>query len=133
MHPPGSWTLGRAQELGFCLVCGPPFIVWGFMSIPQLAEEADFNHGALHTVADLYPDTKVWGVDYWPHQMLWVPENLEFILDDVELEWLESTFDADRRLMYIHAREMVLAITDQSRFLDQAFRFESPFVSVWSL
>jgi len=81
---------------------------------------------ALHTVADLYPDTKVWGVDYWPHQMLWVPKNLTFILDDVELEWLKSTFDADRRLMYIHAREMVLAITDQSRFLDQAFRCESP-------
>jgi hypothetical protein len=71
-------------------------------------------------VGELYPDVKVWGFDFWTIQPLWIPNNVNFIIDDIELEWV--LLDMDRGLSYLHAREMILAIRDWPYFLEQAFR-----------
>ncbi|PHH77732.1 hypothetical protein CDD80_246 [Ophiocordyceps camponoti-rufipedis] len=47
-----------------------------------------FERGAqvLDLVADLYPNSRFHGMDLSPIQPVWVPENVEFFVDDVEDE-----------------------------------------------
>ncbi|KAF4467285.1 mRNA 3 -end-processing YTH1 [Fusarium albosuccineum] len=66
--------------------------------------------------ADEHPSAEVIGVDISPIQPAWVPANLEFQIDDVNLEW---TFR--ERFEFIHARRMTGSITDWYDFAKQAF------------
>ncbi|KAH6627050.1 S-adenosyl-L-methionine-dependent methyltransferase [Chaetomium sp. MPI-SDFR-AT-0129] len=73
-------------------------------------------------VADMYPSADVLGVDIAATQPEWVPPNCQFELDDIEQEWAwrENSFD------FIFARDLILAIRDWPRLIDQAYRHLKP-------
>ncbi|KAI8648522.1 hypothetical protein NCS55_01490900 [Fusarium keratoplasticum] len=66
--------------------------------------------------ADEHPDAQVIGTDISPIQPEWVPPNLEFQMDDVNLEW---TFE--ERFELVHSRGMTGSITDWAEFAQGAF------------
>ena len=71
------------------------------------------------TVAEEYPNARVYGWDLNPIQPTWVPPNLEFILDDMEEDWSweESPYD------FIHTADTILAIKDWDRLLGQVLAY----------
>jgi len=71
----------------------------------------------------MYPNTKVIGTDLSPIQPTWVPENVEFRIDDLEKEWIfeDNTFDL------VHDRLCSgLAIKNWPSYLAEAFRTTKP-------
>lgn len=66
--------------------------------------------------ADDHPGAQVIGTDISPIQPQWVPPNLEFQMDDVNLEW---TFE--ERFELVHSRGMTGSITDWVEFAQGAF------------
>ena len=72
------------------------------------------------TVADTYPQTTFHGMDLSPIQPDWVPENVLFVVDDIEHEagWAypENKFD------YIHLRHTLHSIRDRPEMLDRIYR-----------
>ncbi|PGH18106.1 hypothetical protein AJ79_00734 [Helicocarpus griseus UAMH5409] len=72
--------------------------------------------------ADIFPDCEVIGNDLSPTQPSLVPPNLQFIIDDVESDWVyeETPFD------FIHARYLAEAIRDMPRLLQQAYNCLKP-------
>lgn len=77
----------------------------------------------MNQAADSYPDAKVYGIDLKSLGPAFIPSNLTFILDDLELDWI---LDEDADPYYIHAGEMTLAIKDWPRLLRQAFQSVHP-------
>jgi SAM-dependent methyltransferase len=73
-------------------------------------------------VAELYPSAEVIGTDISPVQPKWVPPNLTFEVDDLEMEWLYKPGIYD----LIHVRFMFLAIQDYPAMLAQAYRTLKP-------
>ncbi|KAJ3455389.1 hypothetical protein MRS44_013989 [Fusarium solani] len=71
--------------------------------------------------ADEHPSAQVIGTDISPIQPEWVPSNLEFQLDDANLEW---TFK--ERFEFIYGRRMVGSITDWVEFAKKAFAALQP-------
>lgn len=73
-------------------------------------------------MADEYPSAEVIGVDISPIQPSWVPPNLKFQIDDVQLDWTfdEDTFD------FIHVRYMHGAIDDWGKLYRQMFHCLKP-------
>ncbi|KAF4437668.1 tam domain-containingmethyltransferase [Fusarium acutatum] len=73
-------------------------------------------------MAEQYPSAKVIGVDTTPVQPNVIPPNLVFEIDDVEDDWLwgEGTFDL------IHGRELIMAIRNWPRLMEQAFNHLKP-------
>ncbi|KAG7289661.1 hypothetical protein NEMBOFW57_006036 [Staphylotrichum longicolle] len=73
-------------------------------------------------VADMFPSANVLGVDIAPTQPDWVPPNCIFELDDIEQDWAwkENSFDL------IFARDLILAVRDWPRLIDQAYRHLKP-------
>ncbi|KAF5020048.1 hypothetical protein F66182_7929 [Fusarium sp. NRRL 66182] len=73
-------------------------------------------------MAEQHPSATVIGVDTTPVQPSAVPPNLVFEIDDVEDDWLwaEGTFDL------IHGRELMMAIHDWPRLVNQAFAHLKP-------
>ncbi|RSL79146.1 hypothetical protein CDV31_017231 [Fusarium ambrosium] len=65
--------------------------------------------------ADDHPSAQVIGTDISPIQPDWVPPNLQFQLDDADLEW---TFK--ERFEFIYGRRMVGSITDWDIFAKNA-------------
>ncbi|RSL40439.1 hypothetical protein CEP54_016119 [Fusarium duplospermum] len=65
--------------------------------------------------ADDHPSAQVIGTDISPTQPDWVPPNLQFQMDDANLEW---TFE--ERFELIHSRGMVGSITDWDKFAKNA-------------
>jgi hypothetical protein len=43
------------------------------------------------SAADKFPSAQVIGVDLSPIQPIWVPPNLQFVVDDIEDEWLHGS------------------------------------------
>lgn len=68
-------------------------------------------------MADRYPEATVIGADIAAVQPMWVPPNLQFEIEDIENDWLwpKDNFD------FIHARELIFAIRDWPRLIQQAF------------
>jgi trans-aconitate methyltransferase len=67
--------------------------------------------------ADEHPSTKVLGVDLSAIEPSFIPPNLEFEIDDLELDWnFHYSFD------FIYSRAMSGAISDWPRFFEQSFQ-----------
>ncbi|KHN99385.1 TAM domain methyltransferase [Metarhizium album ARSEF 1941] len=65
-------------------------------------------------MGDSYPGASITGNDLSPIQPTWVPANVNFLVDDVELDWVEtSAYD------YIHCRYMSASIKDWPRLIRQ--------------
>lgn len=62
------------------------------------------------------PSAKVIGVDLSPIQPVWLPPNVEFIVDDVEEEWADdSNYD------FIHARVVLCSLRDPPKVIETAY------------
>ena len=69
-------------------------------------------------VADAYPNAKVTGTDLSPIQPTWVPPNVNFQVDDCQLDWTFKTkFDL------IHTLCMTGCIKDWDHLFQQAFAY----------
>jgi SAM-dependent methyltransferase len=66
--------------------------------------------------ADLYPGASIVGNDLSPIQPSFVPPNVKFVVDDVELDWSEPT-----KYDFIHCRYMCGAIRDWPRLVQQIY------------
>lgn len=67
-------------------------------------------------LGDLYPGADIVGNDLSPIQPTWVPSNVRFIVDDVELDWAQP-----ERYDYIHVRYMAASIRDWPRLFRQIY------------
>lgn len=65
-------------------------------------------------MGDSYPGAFITGNDLSPIQPTWVPANVKFLIDDVELDWLEENAHD-----YIHCRYMAGAIQNWPRLIRQ--------------
>ena len=73
-------------------------------------------------MADQYPSAQVIGVDIAPVQPVFVPINCEFQVDDVEQDWLF----ADNSFDLIHSRDLLFAVRDWERLIEQAKKALKP-------
>ncbi|KAK2592683.1 hypothetical protein QQS21_009613 [Conoideocrella luteorostrata] len=65
-------------------------------------------------MGDSYPSARITGNDLSPIQPSWVPNNVKFLVDDVELDWVQPNhYD------YIHCRYMAASIKDWPRLMRQ--------------
>jgi SAM-dependent methyltransferase len=73
-------------------------------------------------MGEKYLSASVIGVDTAAVQPALVPPNVQFEIDDVESNWLwaENSFD------FIHARELILAIRDWPKLIQQSFAHLKP-------
>jgi SAM-dependent methyltransferase len=73
-------------------------------------------------LGDQYPGASlILGIDLSPIQPAWVPGNVKFLVDDVELPWPESeTYD------FIHCRYMAGSIKDWPRLIRQCYERLEP-------
>ncbi|KAJ3526258.1 hypothetical protein NMY22_g10236 [Coprinellus aureogranulatus] len=69
-----------------------------------------------------FPHAQFTGIDIVPLATRYPPPNVQFELDDVnaQLRWGDGHFDL------VHARDVILAVTDYSSFLDEAARVLRP-------
>jgi SAM-dependent methyltransferase len=78
-------------------------------------------------VADRYPNAQVAGTDLSPIQPVWVPENLQFYVDDAEADWTWDAGDGGAQgFDLIHGRALCGGIGDWPRFYAQALRHVRP-------
>ncbi len=68
-------------------------------------------------VGDHYPSARVRGVDISPIQPIWVPPNVDFLVDDCEKEWLQHDVDL------AHFRFMGAILKDKAKVLSNAFEY----------
>lgn len=69
------------------------------------------------TVGDKYPSAKVTGLDLSPIQPVWVPPNVEFVVEDVEEDqWIHGN-DFD----YIHFRATACVLKNPIQVVANAF------------
>lgn len=73
-------------------------------------------------MADEFPSAKVIGTDLAPTQPNWVPPNLEFQIDDCQLDW---TFEPES-FDFIHIRYLQGSIEDWNKLYGQIFKFLKP-------
>jgi hypothetical protein len=68
-------------------------------------------------VGDEHPSAQILGVDLSPIQPVWVPQNIKFMDDDVESDWLkpENFYDP------VHARHVTQVIKDLPTMLQRAY------------
>lgn len=70
----------------------------------------------LCPVGEMFPSAKVVGVDLSPIQPVWIPPNVEFVVDDIEDEWVQdSDFD------FVHLRYVSMAIKDNTTLFRRIF------------
>jgi hypothetical protein len=69
----------------------------------------------LQLVGDLHPSSHVCGIDLAPIQPLWVPPNVEFIVDDCEKDWVTRNVDL------AHFRFMAMILRDMPGVLGHAY------------
>ncbi|KAK3368918.1 S-adenosyl-L-methionine-dependent methyltransferase [Lasiosphaeria ovina] len=67
-------------------------------------------------VGEKFPSAKVIGVDLSPIQPLWLPPNVEFIVDDIEDEWVQ-----DRDFDFAHLRFVGSVIKDNHTLFSRIF------------
>lgn len=67
-------------------------------------------------MGDLYSAADITGTDLSPIQPTWVPPNVNFLIDDAELDWVESnTYD------YIHCRCLSASIKNWPQLIRQIY------------
>ncbi|KAM4062786.1 methyltransferase [Hirsutella rhossiliensis] len=75
-------------------------------------------------MADFYPKSRFHGMDLSPIQPDWVPENVEFFVDDIEHEngwtYAENSFD------YIHVRHTIHSIKDRPQMWKRIYHHLKP-------
>lgn len=86
----------------------------------------------FHLVADMYPNAQFHGMDLSPIQPDWVPENVLFVVDDIEHEagWTypENSFD------YIHIRHTCHSIKNRTELWSRIYKsVQTPFSVVLPL
>ncbi|KAM7190841.1 secondary metabolism regulator LAE1 [Rhypophila sp. PSN 637] len=74
-------------------------------------------------VASEYPETQVIGIDISPIQPSWVPPNVTFQIDDIELDW---TFSSTQQFDLIHIRNLEASIKDWPLLYSRAFKQTVP-------
>ncbi|KAI2632200.1 S-adenosyl-L-methionine-dependent methyltransferase [Hypoxylon sp. NC1633] len=75
------------------------------------------------SVMDIGTGTGIWAIDNLsPIQPLWVPRNVQFLVDNVEEEWVQPAGSLD----YIHARQMSPTIRDWPRIIREAYKALKP-------
>jgi SAM-dependent methyltransferase len=73
-------------------------------------------------MSTLYPSiAHITGIDLSPIQPHWAPPNVEFILDNIEDDWMEN-----QPYGYIHCRYMAGSISDWPRLVRQCFQNLKP-------
>ncbi|KAJ9131227.1 Methyltransferase domain-containing protein [Pleurostoma richardsiae] len=72
--------------------------------------------------ADAFPGTTVIGTDISPIQPTWIPPNLKFEIDDMNLTWTwpENYFD------FVHLRALYGSVCDWEKLYKEAFRCLRP-------
>lgn len=74
----------------------------------------------FYLVADMYPNAQFHGMDLSPIQPDWVPENVLFVVDDIEHEagWTypENSFD------YIHIRHTCHSIKNRAELWSRVYK-----------
>ncbi|KAK3687552.1 S-adenosyl-L-methionine-dependent methyltransferase [Podospora appendiculata] len=79
-----------------------------------------FGHWPIE-VGELFPCAMVIGVDLSPIQPVWIPPNVEFMVDDIEDEWVhDSDFD------FMHLRFTGWVIKDIPKLFRTAFQNLKP-------
>lgn len=73
-------------------------------------------------MADAYPNSEVLGVDIAATQPPFVPPNCQFEIDDVEEDWPYRPAHFDM----IHARDLMTAVRDWPRLINQAYTHLKP-------
>ena len=68
-------------------------------------------------VGEAFPSAKVTGVDLSPIQPHWIPPNVEFIVDDIEDEWVHAN-DYD----FAHFRFVNTVLKDNPGTLGKVFQ-----------
>ncbi|PTB41645.1 uncharacterized protein TrAFT101_009746 [Trichoderma asperellum] len=72
-------------------------------------------------MGDRFPSAEVLGIDLSPIQPSWVPQNVTFIIDDVEAEWLNGdNWD------FVHLRNMIPVMKSPVDLLRQAYDHMKP-------
>ncbi|CCF43091.1 TAM domain methyltransferase [Colletotrichum higginsianum] len=73
-------------------------------------------------MGDEYPEADIIGIDLSPIQPDFVPPNVQFIVDDAEVEWVypDDTFD------YVHLRNMAPSIKKWPELFAEAYRVLKP-------
>lgn len=67
-------------------------------------------------VGDQFPHARVRGIDLSPTQPVWVPPNVDFLVDDCERgEWLDQDVD------FVHFRFMTIILKDVAGVLRRAY------------
>ncbi len=67
-------------------------------------------------MGETFPSATVVGVDLSPIQPVWIPPNVEFIVDDIEDDWVyASDFD------YAHLRFVGMVIKNPERLQQSIF------------
>lgn len=70
----------------------------------------------------MYPAAEVTGIDLSPIQPVWVPPNVNFLVDDVESVWLHPPNHFD----YIHSRHNSPSFRNWPKLMQQAFKHLRP-------
>ncbi|KAI5459466.1 S-adenosyl-L-methionine-dependent methyltransferase [Mariannaea sp. PMI_226] len=73
-------------------------------------------------IADEFPSAVVIGTDIAPTQPSWVPPNVEFQIDDAQLDWTFQPESFD----FIHIRYLQGSIDDWSKLYNQAYKALKP-------
>ncbi|KAI1076404.1 S-adenosyl-L-methionine-dependent methyltransferase [Whalleya microplaca] len=73
-------------------------------------------------MGDEYPGAEVLGIDLSPIQPIWVPRNVQFLIDNIEEDWLQPADSLD----YIHARQMSTTIRDWPKLFAEAYKTLRP-------
>ncbi|KYK56525.1 S-adenosyl-L-methionine-dependent methyltransferase [Drechmeria coniospora] len=72
------------------------------------------------SLGDRYPSARVLGIDLTPIQPVWLPPNVEFLVDDCEKEWLVADVDL------VHFRFMAIFLHDINLVLSHAYKSMRP-------
>ncbi|KAF1850461.1 S-adenosyl-L-methionine-dependent methyltransferase [Cucurbitaria berberidis CBS 394.84] len=111
------------QHAKFLLLLGGKLYLAPIAEDPQKILDIGTGSGiwAIDT-ADMFPSASVTGVDIAPTQPTWVPPNLQFEIEDIEEDWLyrKNSFD------FIFGRELLMAIRDWPRLIQQAYEHLKP-------
>ncbi|ORY61339.1 S-adenosyl-L-methionine-dependent methyltransferase [Pseudomassariella vexata] len=91
---------------------------------PSLRKVLDIGTGLGTWAIDMgdhFPEAKVLGLDLSPIQPSYVPSNVDFQVDDVELDWvIDSDWD------FIHMRNVARFLKKPSEVLERAFQHLQP-------
>jgi len=73
-------------------------------------------------MADKFPSAEIIGVDISPIQPSWIPSNLHFQIDDVQLPWTFKPESFD----FIHIRYMHAAVANWTRLYEEVYKALKP-------